>query len=184
MTRATLNFAKQTQLVKVETKKAGIKIDKDAIIKELNALIDQLKDELKEKNKSIQELKNGGSTKAENVFSDLLDVGGDNKEDELGIDNQLLGRINTCRDQIKEAEEEEAKWTVDVVEPVMSGGDMSEDEIRSVFDEFDADKGGSIDESELRAALKKLGRNLNEHEANKIFREIDVDGNYEIQSLY
>merc|ERR1712228_586601 len=128
---------------------------------------------------SIQDLKKGSSNKAENVFSDLLSPI-DDESDDHGIDNQLLGRINTCRDQIKEAEEEEAKWTVDVVDPVMSGGDMTEDEIRSVFDEFDADKGGSIDESELRAALKKLGRNLNEHEANKIFREIDVDGNGEI----
>merc|ERR1712228_1029556 len=127
---------------------------------------------------SIQDLKKGSSNKAENVFSDLLSPI-DDESDDHGIDNQLLGRINTCRDQIKEAEEE-AKWTVDVVDPVMSGGDMTEDEIRSVFDEFDADKGGSIDESELRAALKKLGRNLNEHEANKIFREIDVDGNGEI----
>merc|ERR1712228_900696 len=63
VTRATLNFAKQTQLVKVETKKAGIKIDKDAIIKELSALIEELKDELKEKNKSIQDLKKGSSNK-------------------------------------------------------------------------------------------------------------------------
>merc|ERR1712228_614244 len=63
VTRATLNFAKQTQLVKVETKKAGIKIDKDAIIKELNKLIEELKDELKEKNKSIQDLKKGSSNK-------------------------------------------------------------------------------------------------------------------------
>merc|ERR1712048_713191 len=62
----------------------------------------------------------------------------------------------------------------------MSGGNMSDVEIRAVFDEFDTDKGGSIDENELRAALTKLGRNLDEHEANKIFREIDVDGNGEI----
>merc|ERR1712154_178126 len=57
VTRATLNFAKQTQLVKVDTKKAAVKIDKDAIIKELNELIETMKIELGEKNKTIQELK-------------------------------------------------------------------------------------------------------------------------------
>merc|ERR1712048_198384 len=49
VTRATLNFAKQTQLVKVDTKAAKAKIDKDAIIKELNALIEELRKEMNEK---------------------------------------------------------------------------------------------------------------------------------------
>merc|ERR1719242_1717499 len=54
VTRATLSFAKQTQLVKVDTKKAKEKIDKDAVIKELSELIDKLKKELKEKDEVIK----------------------------------------------------------------------------------------------------------------------------------
>merc|ERR1712113_1336290 len=49
VTRATLNFAKQTQLVQVDTVKAKKKIDKDAIIKELNELIEELRKEMSEK---------------------------------------------------------------------------------------------------------------------------------------
>merc|ERR1712176_487138 len=49
VTRATLNFAKQTQLVKVETKKAKVRIDKDAVIKELNELIEKLRAEMGQK---------------------------------------------------------------------------------------------------------------------------------------
>eukprot|EP01084_Bolivina_argentea_P046162 84989_1 len=41
VTKATLNFAKQTQLVKVDTQKAKKKIDKDKIIAELNSLIEE-----------------------------------------------------------------------------------------------------------------------------------------------
>merc|ERR1712176_979933 len=56
VTRATLNFAKQTQLVKVDTKKAAVKIDKDAVIKELNALIEELRKEMNEKDQKIKSL--------------------------------------------------------------------------------------------------------------------------------
>merc|ERR1719384_2062773 len=55
VTRATLNFAKQTQLVKVDTQKAAAKIDKDAVIKELNGLIETLKQEMAEKNSLIND---------------------------------------------------------------------------------------------------------------------------------
>eukprot|EP01084_Bolivina_argentea_P011811 22113_1 len=56
-TRATLNFAKQTQLVKVDTQKAKKKINKDAIINELNKLIQTLRSEMDQKNKTIVDLK-------------------------------------------------------------------------------------------------------------------------------
>merc|ERR1712228_491055 len=56
VTRATLNFAKQTQLVKVDTKKAAVKIDKDAIIRELNALIEELRKEVDSKDAKIEEM--------------------------------------------------------------------------------------------------------------------------------
>merc|ERR1719361_2306207 len=56
VTRATLNFAKQTQLVKVETKKAKVRIDKDAVIKELNELIEKLRAEMGQKDQMIRSL--------------------------------------------------------------------------------------------------------------------------------
>merc|ERR1712228_472191 len=57
VTRATLNFAKQTQLVKVKTQQAKKKIDKDAIIKELRAIIAELRQEMDAKDSCIKELK-------------------------------------------------------------------------------------------------------------------------------
>eukprot|EP00484_Ammonia_sp_Unknown_P019965 CAMPEP_0197027474 /NCGR_PEP_ID=MMETSP1384-20130603/7367_1 /TAXON_ID=29189 /ORGANISM="Ammonia sp." /LENGTH=713 /DNA_ID=CAMNT_0042456321 /DNA_START=31 /DNA_END=2172 /DNA_ORIENTATION=- len=56
ITRATLKFAKQTQLVQVDTHKAKKKIDKDRIIRELEEVIKELKQEMKEKDLKIIEL--------------------------------------------------------------------------------------------------------------------------------
>merc|ERR1719443_1301308 len=56
VTRATLNFAKQTQLVKVDTKKAKAKIDKDAVIAELNQLIHKLRHQMQAKDETIERL--------------------------------------------------------------------------------------------------------------------------------
>eukprot|EP01084_Bolivina_argentea_P251547 421919_1 len=56
-TRATLNFAKQTQLVKVDTVRAKKKIDKDAIIKELSTLITKLRSDMEQKDNTITHLK-------------------------------------------------------------------------------------------------------------------------------
>ena len=42
----------------VDTQKAKVKIDKDAVIRELNGIIERLKKEMDRKNEEIQDLKN------------------------------------------------------------------------------------------------------------------------------
>merc|ERR1712228_828241 len=171
VTRATLNFAKQTQLVKVDTQKAKKKIDKDAIIKELNKLIEELRKEMKGKNDKINELNekiaNGADTdkNIENEHKEQDKVSVFDKFDELNL-------------KISEAQKEEKKWSVNV-EHVQSGK-MSDDEMKSVFDEFDEDGGGSIDAQELQNAMKKMGQALSMDEVNDLILEIDANGDGEV----
>merc|ERR1712228_1062678 len=171
VTRATLNFAKQTQLVKVDTTAAKKKIDKDAIIKELNKLIEELRKEMKGKNDKINELNekiaNGADTdkNIENEHKEQDKVSVFDKFDELNL-------------KISEAQKEEKKWSVNV-EHVQSGK-MSDDEMKSVFDEFDEDGGGSIDAQELQNAMKKMGQTLSMDEVNDLILEIDANGDGEV----
>ena len=55
VTKATLNFAKQTQLLKVETKKVKKKADQDKTIKQLTDLIDEIRHEMHVKAKYDKE---------------------------------------------------------------------------------------------------------------------------------
>merc|ERR1712228_1052716 len=150
VTRATLNFAKQTQLVKVDTTAAKKKIDKDAIIAELKKVIADGADT----DKNI-----------ENEHKDQEKVSVFDKFDELNL-------------KISEAQKEEKKWSVNV-EHVQSGK-MSDDEMKSVFDEFDEDGGGSIDAQELQNAMKKMGQTLSMDEVNDLILEIDANGDGEV----
>eukprot|EP00961_Rhodomonas_salina_P074929 1006072-Rhodomonas_salina.3 len=62
--------------------------------------------------------------------------------------------------------------------------DLSEDELKAVrdaFDLFDTDGGGTIDEFELRIAMRALGLSTNEHEVRKMFEEVDVDGSGQLE---
>merc|ERR1712176_1212230 len=113
VTRATLNFAKQTQLVKVDTKAAKAKIDKDAIIKELNALIEELRKEMSGKDLTISKLEKNLSTFEEN---DSLQS------------HSVFDKFDKLNQKISEAKEEEKKWSVNV-ENVQSGK-MSETEMK------------------------------------------------------
>merc|ERR1712154_372873 len=106
VTRATLNFAKQTQLVKVDTKKAAVKIDKDAIIKELNALIEELRKEMSEKNEMIKDLKKQLSD------GDINDIAPEQKENNM--QESVFSKFDKLTEQINVAEQEENKWTVNV----------------------------------------------------------------------
>merc|ERR1712228_410898 len=150
VTRATLNFAKQTQLVKVDTTAAKKKIDKDAIIAELK-----------------KEIADGADTdkNIENEHKDQEKVSVFDKFDELNL-------------KISEAQKEEKKWSVNV-EHVQSGK-MSDDEMKSVFDEFDEDGGGSIDAQELQNAMKKMGQALSMDEVNDLILKIDANGDGEV----
>merc|ERR1712129_332620 len=65
------------------------------------------------------------------------------------------------------------------VEHVQSGT-MSDIEMRAVFDEFDEDKGGSIDAKELQRAMDSLGQTLTMQEVNDLILEIDANGDGEV----
>lgn len=61
--------------------------------------------------------------------------------------------------------------------------ELSEEEVevlREVFAKFDADGGGSIDEEELGVAMKALGAPVSATELSALVKEIDEDGNGEI----
>ena len=187
VTRATLNFAKQTQLVKVDTKKANKRIDKDAIIKELNELIEKLQNEMSEKNKTIQELKRqiqaGNATDGDVVIVNVGSDDGDMKEQSaehlVTSENEMFDRIQTLRVQLSDAQEEERRWTMQM-DSNMSKAGMTEQEMRAVFDSFDVDGGGSIDELELKRALNKMGQNLTEKELSDLFFQFDKDDSGDI----
>eukprot|EP00484_Ammonia_sp_Unknown_P003460 CAMPEP_0197077116 /NCGR_PEP_ID=MMETSP1384-20130603/212455_1 /TAXON_ID=29189 /ORGANISM="Ammonia sp." /LENGTH=965 /DNA_ID=CAMNT_0042515975 /DNA_START=26 /DNA_END=2924 /DNA_ORIENTATION=- len=220
VTRATLNFAKQTQLVKVDTQKAKKKIDKDKIIKELEEVIKQFKEEMKEKNKKdkiikeleevIKQLKEemkeknltiidlrkqlkagggggGGASAGGDALADLLSDA-DNAEsteqkdmDSLDLpstemqrlDSKAIERFDLIVQQINELQVEEAKWTVADEHVITSGGNMTEDQMRTIFDEFDEDKGGTIDAEELQKALQKMGHNMSMEEVHDLIDTID-----------
>eukprot|EP01083_Nonionella_stella_P069114 184081_1 len=207
VTRATLNFAKQTQLVKVDTQKAKAKIDKDKIIKELNAMIEELRKEMAQKNDKIKELKQDISN-AGVVRASATDVfGGDDSktiddDDDapplLGLPSdprpsmqrmssamvleagdEVFNKYEELIGQLTQAEEEEAQWKVadEMVNPCMMN---DEAEMKAIFDEFDEDGGGSIDAEELQHALTKMGQNMTMEEVNECIADIDENGDGEV----
>eukprot|EP01083_Nonionella_stella_P175293 610062_1 len=172
VTRATLNFAKQTQLVKVDVQNVKAKIDKDAIIKELNAIIEQLQNKMGQKNKQIQDLKRQLSqNKSINTLTNVSSA--------TFVHDPVFDKYEELTKQLVEAEQEEAQWKVSheamntctVLGPMI----MNEDEMKSIFDEFDEDGGGSIDADELEHALTKMGGNRTMDEVNELILEIDVN---------
>ncbi|CAD8178376.1 unnamed protein product [Paramecium pentaurelia] len=55
------------------------------------------------------------------------------------------------------------------------------DVLQQAFTLFDTDKSGSIDESELRNAMKALGFNASKEEVQKMVEQIDRDGSGTIE---
>ena len=54
------------------------------------------------------------------------------------------------------------------------------EEFREVFNLFDKDGGGTISASELGTVMRSLGQNPSETEVENMIREVDMDGNGEI----
>merc|ERR1711998_185071 len=61
-----------------------------------------------------------------------------------------------------------------------AAGFSQEDEIRAVFEIFDTDKNGSISHEELRKGMAKFGEYLSEGEVTELIKDIDLDGNGEL----
>jgi Ca2+-binding EF-hand superfamily protein len=59
-------------------------------------------------------------------------------------------------------------------------GEDAEQNLRDVFDIFDADKSGFIDRKEMGSLMKKLAQSLSEDEITAIMEEVDIDGDGEV----
>jgi calmodulin len=59
-------------------------------------------------------------------------------------------------------------------------GEDAEQNLRDVFDIFDADGSGYIDRDEMRVLMKKLAQDLTEEEITQIMEEVDQDGDNQI----
>lgn len=71
---------------------------------------------------------------------------------------------------------------------MLVGKQMAEEKVltpleqaRQAFDMFDTDHGGTIDATELGAALRAMGQNVSEEEVKKMLAEVDDDGTGEIE---
>ncbi|KAL3786525.1 hypothetical protein ACHAWO_000502 [Cyclotella atomus] len=70
------------------------------------------------------------------------------------------------------SEEEFTKWYIKSEERILS-------KVRPVFDEFDADKNGSVDRDEVRALLKKLDNNVSEADVDDALKAMYKSGSTE-----
>jgi len=159
VTRATLNFAKQTQLVQVDTQRAKPKIDKDAVIAELNQLIHKLRHQMQAKDETIERL----SVPSPSVPSPAART-------------SVFSRFDRLQRQLSQHDAEEQMWTVsDAQHMTHEHMDMSDEQLRAVFDEFDADGNGDINQSELQCALQSMSHELSAQAVEELFAEIDVN---------
>eukprot|EP01084_Bolivina_argentea_P130100 229697_1 len=208
-TKATLKFARRTQLVQVKTIKAKKKINKDAIIAELNMLISNLHDTMQKKNQTIEDL--------EKQMTEIK------QNNELKSDNdkfkqshhQIMRSAHLAR-QLTLAEEEESKWRVkdddmlmltqcDELTKTLSYAEteeskrsadgtstgyhlnnvlmlqnLSDIELKYVFDQIDKDGSGNIDDKELQNALRSVGQDFTIQQIDTLIDEVDQDHNKEL----
>ena len=59
--------------------------------------------------------------------------------------------------------------------------DISDAQIREVFDTFDADRNGSIDKNEIKKVCEALGLDANESDISDLIKQADADGNGKIE---
>jgi calmodulin len=59
-------------------------------------------------------------------------------------------------------------------------GEDAEQNLRDVFDIFDADGSGFIDRKEMGSLMKKLAQSLSEEEITAVMEEVDIDGDGEV----
>lgn len=116
------------------------------------------------------------STEAEQDFNEYVD-----KHNIHGILKETIVKLCICRP------DDPTKFFSDY----FSGGDLGEPihkfsekelkDLRTCFEDADADGSGSIDKREMKKMLKKLGCYTTDKEFDCLFREIDADGSGEIE---
>ena len=148
----------------VDTKKAKAKIDKDAVIRELNGLIDTLRREMGEKNNLIAALRA--------KCDDYENCG---NVDDVKTQEMVFEKVDALQQQLDEAEQEEAKWTVHDDEMIHSEAPtLSEHEMKAVFSQFDEDGDGSMIAQELQQCLKSMDRDLTEHDVAHLMHSTNM----------
>lgn len=55
--------------------------------------------------------------------------------------------------------------------------------LRSLFQEIDKDRTGSVDNTEFKAAMRAVDSNLSEHDISVLFNAMDLDGDKEISFI-
>lgn len=70
------------------------------------------------------------------------------------------------------SEDEFTKWYIKSEERVLS-------KVKTIFDEFDTDKNGSVDRDEVRALLKKLDKNVTETDVDEALKAMYKSGSTE-----
>ena len=111
------------------------------------------------------------------------DGDGDITAEELGQVMRALGQDPTDAElrAMIDAADTDGNGVIDFPEFLlmmsrMMPGTDDEAETREVFDEFDADRDGFINNAELAVALRNREPALTEAEAERLVREADIDG--------
>ena len=132
-------------------------------------MIETLRREMGEKNNLIAALR-AKCDDYENCGND------DEKTQEM-----VFEKVDALRQQLDEAEQEEARWTVHDDEMIHSEPrNLSEIEIKEVFSQFDEDGDGHMIAQELQHALKRVDRDLTEHDVAHLMHSTNMSMGGEI----
>eukprot|EP01083_Nonionella_stella_P069118 184085_1 len=170
--KATLNFAKRTQLVKVETKKAKKKVDKDKIIRTLTATIDQLNTDLEALQKQYERLQEKCNTYESKMNNAPASAPPRALSRMLSL--KLVDESKELTQEYDDQMAEEAKWKM-VEDSYLKLDELSENELRTAFERFDTDQSGAIDKDELQKALQKMGEDKTMEEVELLIAHVDQD---------
>ena len=150
----------------MDTKRAKAKIDKDAIIKELNDLVIELKGRMQDKDEKIREL-NKEIIGYSQTIPDITDAPSERRQSV-----HMFSQFDRLQRQLTAAQHEDELWTCNE-DHVISVDNLSEEQIRALFDEFDDDGKGTIDSNELQNALKSMDVHLSMEQIDDLINEID-----------
>jgi len=139
-------------------------MDKEAVIRSLNGLMETLRREMGEQSNLIAALRA--------KCSDYEKSG--NLDEEKTVE-MVFEKVDRLQAQLNEAEREEAKWTVRDDEMIHSEPrNVTESEMKAVFSRFDEDGDGHLIGNELQHALKSVDRHLTDHDVAHLMQSTNL----------